>query len=62
MLHTQFQDAEPGEEDFYVYFTCKPWNSSDRTIMNKLGKGPLDNAIRHTKFLVLQPRGSKEDI
>ena len=24
MLHTKFQAAEPGEEVFHVYFTCKP--------------------------------------
>ena len=24
MLHITFQAVEPSEEDFYVYFTCKP--------------------------------------
>ena len=45
MLHTKFQAAEPGEVDFFkVYFSCKPRINWDWTILNKLGKGPLDNA------------------
>ena len=44
MLHIKFQAAEPGEEDFKVFFTCKPWIPLDRTILNKFGKGSLDYA------------------
>ena len=43
MPHTKFQAAEPGE-DFFKYILLANPESRDRTILNKSGKGPLDNA------------------
>ena len=57
MLHTKFQTTGPSgseEDDFLIYFYAfllfelrTPWRGTilvHGTLLNKIGKGPLDNA------------------
>ena len=50
-LYTKYELSISSEDDILVNFTYKPRIPWDRTILNKFGKGPLDNTTYQYKYL-----------